>query len=256
MTIFQDEYKKAINNILKDIYGNTEYWGRGKQGNQGIVKPINDDDDTEWSNYNFINTHWSVRDDVVEPFVRQNGFDGELELNKSYKDSPDNRKYFTILWTKRHELFGPDSPLVKDIIGHINRSRGHGDDREKAVGKILNQLPFLDVEIRGAAGSLEDFAGTDAVINYKGSDYTAQIKPFTAYQKNGDVFNIHTKLIRKYNQDLMVFGKKSGNEYHIMLFWNRVNKIGDGVVSFPVNDMFMMVNYDKKTKKLKYKVND
>ena len=256
MTIFQDEYKKAINNIIKDVYGNTEYWGVGEQGNEGIIKPITDDDDTTWSNYNFINTHWSVRDDVVEPFVRQNGFSEDLELNKSYKDSEPNRKYFSILWNKRHELFGPDSPLAKDIIGHTNRSRGHGQNREESVGKILNQLPFLDVELRGAAGSSEDFAGTDAIINFKGKDYTAQIKPFTSYQRFDDRFDINTKLIRKYKQDFMVFSKKSGNEYHIMVFWNSGNKIGDGVVSFPIKDMFLMVNYNKKTKKLKYKSND
>jgi len=256
MTIFQREYKTAINNILKDIYNGTEYWGKGDRGNQGVIKPITELDDPVWSNYNFINTHYSVRDEIVEPFVRQNGFNKDIEPNKSYKDSDSNREYFRILWLKRYELFGPESKLAPEIVGLINKTRGRGQEREDLVGEILNKLPFLDVEMRGAAGSSEDFAGTDAIVNYKGRDFTAQIKPFTSYQSNDKGFFINTKLIRRYTQDLLIFGKKSGGEYHIMVFWNKKNKITDSGVVFPKNDFFLAVNYKTKEKKLNYKLND
>jgi hypothetical protein len=256
MTIFQREYKTAINNILKDIYNGTEYWGKGEKGNTGMIKPITELDDPNWSNYNFINTHYSVRDEVVEPFVRQNGYHGDIEANKSYKDSPSNREYFRILWLKRHELFGPESKHAPEIIGWVNKTRGRGQEREDLVGGILNRLPFLDVEMRGAAGSSEDFAGTDAIINYKGKDFTAQIKPFNSYQVNDKGFFVNTKLIRKYTQDFLVFGKKGNNEYHIMIFWNKNNKITDGGVLFPKNDFFLAVNYKIKEKKMSYKINN
>ena len=73
---FENDYKVAINNILKDLYKDTEYWGVGPAGNQGIIKPITDSDDPKWSNYNFINTHWTVRDKVVNPFL------GDLPIEK------------------------------------------------------------------------------------------------------------------------------------------------------------------------------
>ena len=110
--------------------------------------------------------------------------------------------------------------------------------------------------MRGAAGSPEDFAGTDAIINYKGSDYTAQIKPFSSYQKSEDKFFVNTKLIRKYKQDFMVFGKKSGNEYHILIFKNNKSKIVDNGVYFSASDFFLAVNYKMKDKKISYKLND
>jgi hypothetical protein len=256
MTIFQKEYKTAINNILKDVYGGTDYWGKGNRGNEGIIKPITDKDDPNWSNYNFINTHYTVRDNVVEPFVRQNGFKEDIEPNKSYKDSQNNRDYFRILWLKRNELFGSNSKHAPEIIGLINKTRGRGEERESLVGEILNKLPFLDVEMRGAAGSTEDFGGTDAIVNYKGRDYKTQIKPFSTYQKFDDYFVIKTKLIREYKQPLMIFGKKSGEEYHILCFWNRGFEISDDLVKIPTKNMFLAVNFNRSTKKLKYKLND
>lgn len=256
MSNFQNDFKVAVNNILKDLYSGTDYWGGGDKGNVGIIKPITDNDDPNWSNYNFINTHWTVRDNIVEPFIRQKGFKDNIEKNKSYKDSDSNREYFRLLWLNRDELFSPDSNYADEIVDAINVTRGKGDERESLIGKILNRLPFLDVEIRGAAGSSEDFSGTDAIINFKGKDYTAQIKGFNSYQKGKDTFLINLKLERKYKQDFYVFSKKSGNEYHIMVFWNRRNKITDRGILFPSDDLFLAVNYKMKEKKITYKLKD
>ena len=38
---FENDYKVAINNILKDLYKDTEYWGVGPAGNQGMQDFIN-----------------------------------------------------------------------------------------------------------------------------------------------------------------------------------------------------------------------
>ncbi len=256
MNIFQEEYKIAINNIIKDIYQNTPYWGRGSRGSEGVIKPITEDDDPNWSNFNFINTHYTVREEVVEPFIRQKGFNKDIELSSSYKDSEVNREYFRLLWLNRYELFGPESRYAPEIIEHINITRGKGDKRETLTGKILNGLPFLDVDIRGSAGSFEDFMGTDAIINYKGRDYTAQIKPFTSYQVNNDKYYIQTRASRKYDQDLMIFTKKSDNEYHILIFWNRGYEIDQNEnLYFSKDDFFLAVNYNIDNKKLRYKLN-
>lgn len=256
MANFTNEYKIAVNNILKDIYGGTEYWGTGKMGTEGIIKPITDKDDPEWSNYNFINTHYTVRDEVVEPFIRQKGFDSDIEPNKSYKDSPSNRNYFSIMWKNRQDLFGLSSPLTDEIVGHINKTRKRGQNREDLVGKALNSLPFLDVDIRGAAGSLEDFYGTDAIVNYRGRKYTAQIKPFSSYQDNGESITINTTLTRVYKQDLLVFSKESGEEYHILVIWNRgVDIMGDHL-TFPKESLFLGVNYNTEKNKINYKINN
>jgi hypothetical protein len=256
MNIFQGEYKTAINNILKDIYEDTEYWGEGEKGNLGIIKPITKDDDPNWSNYNFINTHYIVRDDIVEPFVRQKGFKEDIELNRSYKDSDINREYFRILWLNRHELFGPESSLTSEIVKTVNKTRKPGQKRENTVFTVLNKLPFLDIEMRGAAGSSEDFSGTDAIITYRGSDYTTQIKNFYSYQKLEKGFFVNLKMIRKYKQDLYLFSRQSGDEYHILIFKNRTNRITENGIFFPSSDFFLAVNYKMKDNKISYKLND
>jgi hypothetical protein len=94
---FENDYKVAINNILKNIYENTEYWGVGFAKNEGIVKPLTDEDDPNWSNYNFINTHYIVRDKVVIPYLKNIG-DFTIDFDKTYTEDTGHRDLFRLLW--------------------------------------------------------------------------------------------------------------------------------------------------------------
>ena len=109
---FKDDYKTVINKILKDIYKNTEYWGVGKAGNEGIVKPITDNDDPDWSNYNFINTNYSVRDNIVIPYLKKISY-FTINQTQSYLDDEGNRDFFKLLWSERQNIFGLNSSLKK-----------------------------------------------------------------------------------------------------------------------------------------------
>jgi hypothetical protein len=159
-----------------------------------------------------------------------------------------------LLWLNREELFSPDSKYADDIIKDINRTRGSGSDREESISTILNKLPFLSLELRGAAGSVEDFSGTDAIITHNGIDHTAQIKPFKSYEDLGEEYLVNTKVIRKYKQDFLVFGKKQGDEYRILVFWNKDNEMKNGNILFPKKDLFLAVCFNRKENKLKYKL--
>jgi hypothetical protein len=254
MANFHEEYSKAVNKILKDIYEGTDYWGRGPH-KIGIIRPITEKDDPTWSNYNFINSHWTTRDTIVIPFIRQKGFDGEIDMGASWRDNPTNREVLIMLWNHRYEVFGPNSPIKDQIIDAINKTRGYGEGRENSVSEVLNSLHFLDVNLRSGDGSLSDLAGLDAVVNFRGRDYSAQIKPFRFYAKENGNYIIQSEINRIYPQDLMIFGREYKGKYYIMCFWNKNADIGKGTITFPEESLFLRVTYNLKTKRYTFDLN-
>lgn len=255
---FDTEYKTAINNILRDIYRGTDYWGVGTAGNEGIVKPITPEDDPTWSNYNFINTHWSVRNNVIGPYLKRMygvGFD----TSKSYKDSELNSKFFKTLWKVREDIFSPDSNLRNDIIKAINSTRKKGTERENYVKLALETLKGVTVDPIAQAGGSEDFMGTDLIIhsdNPSFNNLTAQVKPFRNLIQNEESWIVETNTLRReYTQDLMIFGKLSGQQYHVAVFKNEPKsfKIEEEKITIPKNLIVLLINYNVLTKKSKFK---
>ena len=253
---FENDYKIAINNILRDLYKDTEYWGIGPAGNEGIIEPITDSDDPIWSNYNFINTHWTVRDKVVNPFL------GNLpiEKDKKYTQSESNSNYFRSLWKNRREIFGPDSPLKDKIVYEINKTRKRGYERESYVALALKSIPNIEVDIIAKAGGTEDFKGIDIKIISKNKilpSGTAQVKPFKGITKNEEFWFIETDLRRKYTTDYIIFGKLSGMEYHVAVFENNPDNfvfLPSGKLAIPKGDCKLLINYNVINKKSIYKI--
>jgi hypothetical protein len=254
MLIFDKEYSDLINDIISDIYSNTEYWGKNENGRFGVIKPITKNDHPTWSNYNFINTHYTVRNKVVDPYVKTTGFRGVINKKESYKTNNINKQYFDLLWDNRLVIFGPESKFSDMIIDLINKTRSRGDEREVNVETILNKLDFMKVKLKSGYGSAEDFSGVDAAVNFSGVDYTAQIKPFLSYTKADGGFLIRTKLNRSYKQDIMIFSKKHNDEYHIVCFWNSQGNLLGEEVFFSRENLFLAVNYNNKTDNIKYKL--
>ena len=93
---FENDYKVAINNILREIYGNTQYWGVGAAGNGGIIRPLNDTDDPKWSNYNFINTHYIVRDKIVIPYLKNMSNISVMKPGIRINTATSNKKKITL----------------------------------------------------------------------------------------------------------------------------------------------------------------
>lgn len=262
MKVFEQDYKIAINNILKDVYGNTDYWGVGKAGNQGIIKPITKNDDLSWSNYNFINTHWTVRDKVIFPYIKKINptLVDDLDFNSSYTLNLNNREFFRTLWRERENIFGPNSSLKDEIVSEINKTRKSGDVRENFTKMTLESIPGFEVEKIAEAGGSADFMGIDLVINSTNNlllkkKSTAQVKPFNNLTINKNNCYITTKLIRKYKTDLMVFTKQSGNEIHVAVFQNDPKRIiiEDNRVIFPRDLIKILINYNYMNKKSNYK---
>lgn len=252
---FENDYKRAINNILKDIYQNTEYWGIGPAGNEGIIKPITNSDDPNWSNYNFINTHWSVRDKVVNPFLGN----PPIERNKKYTESENNSNYFRNLWRNREEIFGLDSPLRDRIVEEINKTRKRGNERESYVALTLESISDVKVDTVAQAGGTEDFQGIDLRV-ISGNDIlpsgTAQVKPFRGITKSKEYWFIDTDLRREYNTDYMIFGKLSGMEYHVAVFLNNPKHfkfLNSGKLAIPREYCKLLINYNIVSKKSNYK---
>jgi hypothetical protein len=242
---FENDYKVAVNNILKKIYQGTEYWGKGPAGNQGIIKPMTDEDDPNWSNYNFINTNWSVRDKVVMPFLGNPKINKDLKYMESYR----NFNFFRELNRRRNEIFGPDSPLKDDIIKIINSTRTRGTKRETFVKSALESINGIDkVNMVAEAGGTEDFKGIDVTLESTLiPSGTAQVKPFRGITTDKDYWYVDTDLRREYTTDYMIFGKQDGMEYHVAVFKNEPKTfkfLEDGKLAIPKKLLVLLLNYN------------
>jgi hypothetical protein len=251
---FENDYKNIIINIIQDIYSNTDYWGTSKSGTYGVTKPITDEDDTEWSNYNFINTNNYTRNNVVIPYLKKISpvVVDNIDKNKSYKQNEYNREFFKLLWEERENIFGPNSPLKDKIISLINKTRFQGNKRENYVKLSLESIPGVSVTKISESGSQEDFMGVDLIVNtttniLPKNSSTAQVKPFVKLTKAKNNWYITTdSLRRKYETDLMIFGKEDGKECHIAVFINEPKRfiIEDNRVVIPIDLCKILINYD------------
>ena len=253
---FEVDYKNAINNILRDIYVNTPYWGVGSAGNEGIVRPLNDEDNLNWSNYNFINTNYTVRDKIVIPYLKNIG-DFTIDMGKTYTEDEGNRAFFRLLWQERQNIFGPNSTLKNNIVNAVNKTRSFGNKRENYVKIVLESLPNTKVTMVSEAGGSLDFAGIDMNIEseYRGfpkKSSTAQVKPFQKISKGKKYWYVSTDGLRRdYNTDLMIFGKQSGQEYHLAVFENTPKRFifeSDRVI-IPIDLCKILINYNAITGK-------
>ena len=253
---FDNDYKVVINNILKDIYGNTAYWGVGSAGNEGIVRPLTDEDNPNWSNYNFINTNYIVRNKVIMPYLKSIS-DFNIDFDKTYTEDEGNRNFFRLLWQEKENIFGPNSSLKNNIIKAINKTRGSGDKRENFVKVALESLPDTKVEMISEAGGSLDFAGVDMTINSNHNGFpkqssTAQVKPFQNISKGKKYWYVLTDALKRdYNTDLIIFGKQSGQEYHVAIFENKPKRFifeSDRVI-IPIDLCRILINYNVITAK-------
>jgi hypothetical protein len=81
---------------------------------------------------------------------------------------------------------------------------------------------------------------------------TAQVKPFESISKGKKNWYVITdSLKREYTTDLMVFGKKSGQEYHLAIFQNEPKRfvIESGRVIIPIDLCKTLINYNAITGK-------
>jgi len=251
---FEKDYETAINNILRIMYGDTEYWGVNSKGNQGIIKPITNNDDPEWSNYNFINSHYTVRDKIVIPYLKTVG-NFRINQNARYTEDEDNRTFFRLLLTEKDNLFGLNSRFKDQIVELINRTRKRGAEREDFVKAVLESIPNTSVRMLSGAGSSMDYAGYDIFINTENKIFpknklTGQVKKFDVLTKGGKNWYVRTDLKRDYKTDLLIFGKKDGQEYHLAIFENdsKLIKIEEGRIVIPFSLRAILVNHNLVTK--------
>lgn len=252
---FENDYKVAVNNILKNIYRNTEYWGVGPAGNQGITKPLNDEDDPKWSNYNFINTHWIVRDNIVMPFLDN----PPIDKNEEYAKSENNTNFFKTLWARRNEIFGPESSLKDRIVNTINGIRKSGTKRESFIKIALQSIEGIKVNMIAEAGGTQDFLGIDVSIESTNQilpSGSGQVKPFKGIMTDKNYWYVDTDLRREYKTDYMIFGKQEGMKYHVAVFKNEPKTfrfLEDGKVAIPKNLIKLLLNYNLVNKKNSFK---
>lgn len=253
---FDNDYKTIINNILRELYQNTDYWGVGSAGNEGIIKPLNDEDDSNWSNYNFINTNYIARNKVIIPYLRDKG-NFSINFDKGYNEDAGNNEFFRLLWQEKENIFGPNSSLKNDIVNAINKTRRSGVKRENSVKTVLESIPDTKVTMVSEAGGSSDFAGVDMVIEsgyraFPKKSSTAQVKPFQKLSKGKNYWYINTdSLKRDYKTDLLIFGHQEGQEYHLAIFVNKPETFHfePERVIIPIDLGLILINYNLITGK-------
>jgi len=249
-SLFEKDYEKAIYNILKIMYGNTDYWGTNSYGNEGIVKPITENDDPKWSNYNFINSHYIVRDKIVIPYLKSIA-EIQINPNATYDMDEGNRNFFRLLLAEKDNLFGLNSRFKDEIIRLINNTRRRGNERENYVRKVLESIPETKVSMLSGAGSSTDFAGYDISIHSNSNVFfkkssTAQVKKFNNLTKGEKNWYVRTDLKSEYKTDLLIFGKEDGQEYHLAIFENNpeIIKVESGRVIIPLSLRAILINHN------------
>ena len=91
--LFVNEMKNLFNEKVREIYADTDYWGKEKR-REGVVNPVNECDRKGWSNVNFINTNISaykvIERHMIKSLTRDINCDRYLNLNKSSSEHKYN----------------------------------------------------------------------------------------------------------------------------------------------------------------------
>ena len=225
--------------ILKDLYENTEYWGKSEYGVEGIIKPITNQDNEEWSNYNFINTNTSTIWKVIDPHMKELYETGNYKINGCLNfPIPNNNKgieefnedeynpnkyWFEFMWEMREELYGLNSKIKDDIISTINITRGKGNRLENYLVKSLNDSEITnDAEISGGAGNPSDFKGIDVTFTLNGQRKEAQVKSLIDISEIENDYLIKSLMLDKiYPQDILILSKEiEQNEIYEFYIFN------------------------------------
>ena len=172
--LFVNEMKNLFNEKVREIYADTEYWGKEKR-REGVVNPVNECDRKGWSNVNFINTNISaykvIERHMIKSLTRDINCDRYLNLNKSSSEHKYN--FYLLKYVEKHAetLLSPGSECLNEIIDVINKTRNWGEDAENKAQYVLTKMNKKIEKVSGD-GEVEDFKGIDCLIDGK----TAQIK--------------------------------------------------------------------------------
>lgn len=192
-------YLKAVNNSLKNLYGNnSQTWGgvgeRGSYKKGGVINlhTLNDliskkenitdyeIDGGDWSILNYFNTNPKVRQYILDLFQKETGED--------YGTLDGEEKLSNWIFDNRDRLF-KDGPILKDLVDINFNSIYRGMSNEKkaynTVKKLFQDNPDLEIGKTNLPGSSSDIKGVDFVVidKKKNKTFSFQAKPFTSLQQ-------------------------------------------------------------------------
>jgi hypothetical protein len=257
---FRGEYIKRVNIILRNIYGETEFWGVNENGVSGLVKPVNESDDKEWSNYNFLNSHTTCLEKIIFPHLKsivKSKDNVELEMWEPDKgdESEKNVNFFRNLWKYREEIFGLSSVIKDDIVKEINFTRNRGKRTENKLIEILNKVSIIsDVEDHSGDGDLVDFSGLDVSFTYDNKKRECQVKTASKVVDMGDFYRITSKIDRIYTQNTLIFGTEHYNEFKYYVFQNKgiLDEQEKNVYDFSKDDLLLIITESKRSNVVSY----
>ena len=118
---------------------------------------------------------------------------GIVEISKEMGVGIKNsRDYINFIRDYKDELFNPGGQFFSRIYSLLEEVSEKGRDIEKTGFEFMKKTIFnktgVSVEIRQPTPN-EDKAGIDGIFNYKGTDYTLQIKTLTSIIKNGEFWD-------------------------------------------------------------------
>ena len=227
-------YKKGVQLILKDVFSDRYY--EENEYSEGEQSGIYNLESEGRSVINYLNTNYSgfciLVNDINKLLKSQNKQTLQLIGQSPKKQLEEVRRMVHIMDQFKFRIFSTKSKTFQNLISNLSRTSMFGEKTENQSIDLLKKV-FGDENVLKVSklGSTDDMmGGIDAEIVIDEKKHTAQIKPFTGYDKSKDKYEIYgTANVKPYKTDWIIFTNKNGE---MLIFKNSDTKIVGGNYTF------------------------
>lgn len=235
---FTSSYRDKVFDILKDLYGSSNWsteGDRGPKGGGGVVnihtvydllkqRGLDDyeEEGGDWSILNYFDTNPKVRGFVVLVW--------EKETGKKLDTEEKLEEFLTWMDNNKERLF-KSGKLLNHMIKTNITSLYNGELNERKayeeILKLLEKLPNWELSKRFLPGSSSDRQGIDIIMKNKitGKEAKFQVKPLVSMTKTDEGYKVISYNISglEYKPvDYFVFASKDSDD--VFIFRNNKSK--------------------------------
>lgn len=235
---FTSSYRDKVFDILKDLYGSSNWSTEGDRGPKGEGGVVNihtvydllkkrglddyEEEGGDWSILNYFDTNPKVRGFVVLVW--------EKETGKKLDTEEKLEEFLTWMDNNKERLF-KSGKLLNHMIKTNITSLYNGELNERKayeeILKLLEKLPNWELSKRFLPGSSSDRKGVDIIMKNKktGKEAKFQVKPLASMTKTDDGYKVISYNISDLEYkpvDYFVFASKDSDD--VFIFKNDKSK--------------------------------
>lgn len=237
-------YRIGIDHILKNVFP-TNWYEKG-QYTPSSLSGIYDFENKGRSVINKLNTNYNLfcvlYRDVNKVLRLENKEPINIFVGTSSEEVEKTKELLRKINEYKSRIFSTNSTTFRTIMSTLKEKHSTGENLETfVVNKLESHFGTQNVTKTGELGGTKDVYGIDCEIKINNVINTGQIKPFKSLEKvtidGMDYYKIlETGYVKKYNTDLLIFGKVSGP---IKVFNNKRTQIIDGNFHIPISDLIL-----------------